>query len=1617
MKKDLCITKKYCAIGIMAVVLFVLFLLAALPVKVNAEANTGIISNETTYKELTDDDQLSGLDVTLDDYIDNMKSDYYIQTSGTGDTYQRIYEHTDHMSKIIPIDLFKEPNTTYYLGAEYFFYIHTYYDSVNMLTSSVMLLDYDYEYSDPAKSASIRLTMLPRNYAYLVEDGQDVICPLTGVNNHISVLNPQMFGVVNNKHSLNQYDEGYSKSQDPGIIFRQARLNYIGAYQEVNYSWEPVGKFVVGKVLGAVASWAKIDDIWDTITNAKDIIDALVSGVEVENCEVKADNENEITDYYTKAAQIENPNFDYLTKAIRIKPAQNTIINDYIELKVLLSEDIEPTELNMGAFFDVRIEDPMTGEVEILSFGENTGHVIFSQTIYEEIYDYDDVKDNLYVLPGDKQILQFNAPFYTDYIFTHDFSNIKIFDEYDITHFVGLNEVEANDSEFVLNNDILYFIELYNNSTSSIKGSITETVVADILTEGANNIQISPDHSSIYKLEGGESIVEVDTHNENVRVEFYDEEYNLMQFSNNGTEYIAAKDSGRIYVIFINYSGQDITANITYVSGQTISRGQNIQIAGTQERYYRFVPDLTADYIFETDSGNLQFSIKNESANTVYRLQAGKTYFIEVHNQSTQSAEFSINFDVTEMELGRNNLADKDIGVYKFVVPQDMRYSLTTQKQISYIYIDDVKQYIGATSVNDSFAANTIIYIVLNDISNADTITISVAHDDELVMGTQKVIQAGSDGYSIVKFTVEENSYYSITSSEEFTLYTQSLLSITNQDYGYLSVGVYYIKANLGASGSVTLKVEKVSQQINPHQHYTINETSYFVVDLEQNTEYLFETLGDADRDISTSIKIYNENGTILLTSGNFAQFGSITFDTGNNTRFNIVVGTDSNLTFVFRIVYASAADIHEALLSLNIGGYTTATNSTYLEFSTSSPVELYIDVPSDVASIQVYNVDGYTKLTPIETEDNSYKKYLFQTTSSNTYTLYIHADNAQFLPIVILPVNENNDIIIKDATGNVVNNLLNSNTYSFEWNNNGVIVPNTILSLDFLVNDVVKQPNGIVFSADNIGDTITVEFRLFDRIISEEFTLEKVFDLNLDFDVITDAAENGSDTDVNPTLHLALIPTEIDNGSDGTASISNKIIKLGNQEWELTDDTPIDFSNYVWENEFVFTVGLRLTDDSYYEKNVTINNNEILFNDYTAISSESKLVYLLGGETTIINKTIEIPSNVVMVSIAGNSAKTYDKLSFYIEERETPLLINIKNMKMYSYYDQRFGSPCFSANDRKAFPTVMRFEGNNYFYASTSYMNSGTFEFYRNSLYMIGNSTAELTARGANGEAVQEGRYGRSGSIAIAAESLVLQGFSKIYVYGGNGSKGGTGEKGEDAPDYTYIGYYGNLGEDGGNGANAIYCNYLTINVTNIYAYGGDGGQGGQGGVGGNGAHGWNNPNTNGGKGGDGSLGGKGGCGGSGGNGGDAVYVHRSASINVSNVKILIGGDAGKAGKGGTGGKGGDGGKGATGTSGIAGGKGGTGGNGGDGGQGGDGGRVGFAGYGLYISGQRSGTIGNSYNSTYYLNQAKGTGGAGGSGGDGGNGGDGWFGTTGDAGAKGQPGDSGSAGQPGFTS
>lgn len=71
MKKGLSDTKRYFIIGIMAIVLVIAFLLAVLPVTANAET-TEITSNEEIYKELTGDEQLSDLDVSVP-YLKNRK--------------------------------------------------------------------------------------------------------------------------------------------------------------------------------------------------------------------------------------------------------------------------------------------------------------------------------------------------------------------------------------------------------------------------------------------------------------------------------------------------------------------------------------------------------------------------------------------------------------------------------------------------------------------------------------------------------------------------------------------------------------------------------------------------------------------------------------------------------------------------------------------------------------------------------------------------------------------------------------------------------------------------------------------------------------------------------------------------------------------------------------------------------------------------------------------------------------------------------------------------------------------------------------------------------------------------------------------------------------------------------------------------------------------------------------------------------------------------------------------------------------------------------------------------------------------------------------------------------
>ena len=675
MKSTIVKFKKHIILIAISILFFIASIISVMPIMAHASEGSENSQNEQIYEQLTTSDVLSGLDMTIDEYFSNIKSEYYVQTTNSANPYERIYEHTEHISKIIPIDLFKEICEEHYSGAEYLFYIKT-YDTTTSRRSSVLIIDYDFVYLSQEQEASLRLTMFEQDYEYFLDEGKDVVFPVSGNYNEFSIFNPELFGVVNNKYSLNSFDSGYRKEHDNGIIFRQTRLNYHGAYQEVDYSWQEVNSFIVDKGLGIIADYFDVGVVLDAI----DLIDAIVSGVETTECEVTANNETNITNFYTKQNQINDSSFTNLTKAVKVKPKAGTFINDYIELKVVLSEDEEPTELTLGAVFDIRIEDHMTGEITMLSNEkeEEREYVVFDKNLFDRIYDFAEVNNFIYVLPNNKQIVKFDPPFNADYQFSHNFSLLKIYKNYDLNNLLGNNEVASLNSAYSLTNSYPYYLEINNETAESVYGGLSENIIATTLIEGNNDINVSTVKPTIYKLTGDKRIVTIQT-DINVLLECYDDSYTLVDCIKNGVEYIIPKNDGVMYVLFVNATDEYINTSVQMQNNETISRGETITIEAQSEKYYEFIPDSTADYIFNSANGvNCSVIERNESSGK-YRLEKDESYFIYVFNESLASTTFLIDFYAETVNLGENtNLTSTDIGVYRIEIPKSMEYTITS---------------------------------------------------------------------------------------------------------------------------------------------------------------------------------------------------------------------------------------------------------------------------------------------------------------------------------------------------------------------------------------------------------------------------------------------------------------------------------------------------------------------------------------------------------------------------------------------------------------------------------------------------------------------------------------------------------------------------------------------------------------------------------------------------------------------------------------------------------------------------------------------------------------------------------------------------------------------------
>ena len=356
---------------------------------------------------------------------------------------------------------------------------------------------------------------------------------------------------------------------------------------------------------------------------------------------------------------------------------------------------------------------------------------------------------------------------------------------------------------------------------------------------------------------------------------------------------------------------------------------------------------------------------------------------------------------------------------------------------------------------------------------------------------------------------------------------------------------------------------------------------------------------------------------------------------------------------------------------------------------------------------------------------------------------------------------------------------------------------------------------------------------------------------------------------------------------------------------------------------------------DEIFEFTFNINEDQqALWNSY---KSEVNSAYLDIGKFT---QAIEVPENISSITFYGSNSSCY----ISVQNRNNMLKIYLEDIS-------------FTGNIKieGTIQTDVYFGQINKLY---SIVGEHVFETNGNLRFIGNNQNVVIKAQSSSNI---------SGVAGIKCENLIIENFSGLSIYGGNGRNGTNGERGDNGTDGEDgqnpdggkwsdahgkngdNGEDGTSGSDGADGSPAIICNSISVSNSIVNFIGGNGGDGGDGGRGGNGGNGGNGAETtnrgligdsdancddagNGGIGGD---GGNGGSGGDGGNGAQAVQVD-SVEINNSQVKF-ISGNGGDGGDGGRGGDGGDGGNGGPDTQTF-----GKEGNGGDGGDGGDGGAVG---------------------------------------------------------------------------
>ncbi|MDE6397944.1 MAG: InlB B-repeat-containing protein [Clostridiales bacterium] len=455
--------------------------------------------------EMTDSDLLQGETVTLDEYIANVKNGYF-------NTKEKWAENARLLGKIIPLKTLQYIGRYSYVGKEYLFYVYA-----SLEACRITIVDYDCDWNAQTSIATFRAQVLNVN-CYLWEENNEWQA-ITRIEPTAAFINmPQMSGMLQNEHAFNDYDIGYSKREDEGAVFRQLRFNYAGAYQITDTDLLAASKFmgreVFGYLMGKIPGYSE----WETVLG---MIGSLGKIVREENREVYADNENNIFDIDAKDIQVASPQWEKLCKVFQFIPQEeNLLLNDYIETKVMVSQESAATRLSFGASFtltnaygNLLIEQPI--------------HIGFNMLLHERMYPVQSQETPYYMLSGGTQVFDFTAECAGEYRFTaSNGAQIEIYEQYSLAEQKGTGAVSCTEGTAYLQQKG-YSIVLRNTGNENSSGILRFALHAPPLPQGNTAIEstyglylLANDKNIFYRLESdrADTVITVfDVFKKNVR--------------------------------------------------------------------------------------------------------------------------------------------------------------------------------------------------------------------------------------------------------------------------------------------------------------------------------------------------------------------------------------------------------------------------------------------------------------------------------------------------------------------------------------------------------------------------------------------------------------------------------------------------------------------------------------------------------------------------------------------------------------------------------------------------------------------------------------------------------------------------------------------------------------------------------------------------------------------------------------------------------------------------------------------------------------------------------------------------------------------------------------------